>query len=102
MERKPSAAELLREGSLEAYGEVKPDSKKRVVLKGPLASHYRVYRNDAGQIILDPQVLVPAAEAWLFKNKKALASVRKGLEESAGVRARKWRSFASHAGDDIE
>src|ERR1039457_1482292 len=83
MSAKIKAGELVRDADLEGYGEVRTDSKKRVVLKGPVASHSRIYRNAAGQILLDPQVLVPASEAWLFENKKALASVRKGLAESA-------------------
>ena len=71
------AGELVRDGDLEFYGEVKTDSKKRIVLKGPVARHYQVYRNESGQIVLDPQVMVPASEAWLFKNKRA-ARVAKG------------------------
>lgn len=102
MNEKISAGELVRDGNLEFYGEAKTDSKNRLVLKGDVARHYQVYRNEAGQIILDPQVMVPASEAWLFKNKKALASVRRGLEESAAGKARKWRSFAAHAQDPIE
>jgi hypothetical protein len=43
---------------------------------------YRVYQNTLGQIILDPMETIPAHEAWLFKNKKAHASVMTGLEEA--------------------
>lgn len=102
MIEKVKAGELFREGKLEFYGEVTTDSKKRVVLKGPVARHYQVYRNESGQIILDPQVMIPASEAWLFKNKRALASVSKGLEEATAGKARKWRSFASHAEDELD
>ncbi|MEK7383150.1 MAG: hypothetical protein AAB262_07670 [Elusimicrobiota bacterium] len=102
MSDKIKAGELVHDGSLEFYGEVKTDSKNRVVLKGPVSRHYQVYRNESGQIILDPQIMIPASQAWLFGNKKALASVRRGLEESAGGKARKWRSFAAHAGDKLE
>ena len=67
-------------------GSVKPDSKKRVVLPAFLVGEdiiYHIYSNSAGQIVLDPQVTVPASEAWLFKNPDALASVRRGLAEAA-------------------
>ncbi len=96
------AGDLVREGPLEYGGEVKIDAKNRVVLKGPVARHYQIYRNESGQIILDPQIMIPASEAWLFKNKKALSSVRRGLEESAQGKARKWRKFADHADDKLE
>lgn len=67
-------------------GNVKPDSKKRVVLPRFLVGEditYHIYSNSVGQIVLDPQVTVPASEAWLFKNPDAIASVRRGLAEAA-------------------
>lgn len=67
-------------------GNVKPDSKNRVVLPRALVKEdivYHVYSNSAGQIVLDPQVTIPASEAWLFKNPVALAAVRRGLAEAA-------------------
>jgi hypothetical protein len=36
-----------------------------------------------GQIVLDPQVTIPASEAWLFSDPDALASVRRGLSDAA-------------------
>ena len=65
---------------------VKPDSKKRVVLPKSLIKEditYHIYSNDLGQILLDPQVTIPASEAWLFKDPEALASVRRGLADAA-------------------
>ena len=67
-------------------GNVKPDSKKRVVLPSFLVREdiiYHVYSNSVGQIVLDPQVTIPASEAWLFNNPDALASVRRGLSDAA-------------------
>jgi len=66
-------------------GSIKPDSKRRVVLPGFLVREditYHTYSNSAGQIVLDPQVAVPASEAWLFKNPDAIAAVRRGLAEA--------------------
>jgi len=67
-------------------GNVKPDSKRRVVLPSFLVREdiiYHVYSNSVGQIVLDPQVTIPASEAWLFNNPDALASVRRGLSDAA-------------------
>ncbi len=65
---------------------VKPDAKHRVVLKKvevlPDVT-YHVYTNRLGQIVLDPQVAIPASEAWLYTNPAAFASVRRGLAEAA-------------------
>ncbi len=67
-------------------GNVKPDSKKRIVLPSFLVREdiiYHIYSNSVGQIVLDPQVTIPASEAWLFKNPDAIAAVRRGLDEAA-------------------
>lgn len=57
----------------------RPGSKKRAVLKK-----------------------VPAAEAWLYKNKGALAAVRQGLKEAAEGKRSKLKSFAKYANDEID
>jgi hypothetical protein len=65
---------------------VKPDAKKRVVLPKELVGEditFHIYANSDGQIILDPQVTVPASEAWLFNNPEALALVKQGLADAA-------------------
>jgi hypothetical protein len=68
--------------------DVRPDAKKRVTLAKALTGfeedvRFDVYRNDSGQIVLDPQVSIPASEAWLYRNPKALAAVRRGLQDAA-------------------
>ena len=71
---------------------VKPDSKKRVGLAKAHVQEgitYHVYSNSLGQIILDPQVTIPASEVWLFNNPDALASVRRGLSDAAQGRVSK-------------
>ncbi len=65
---------------------VKPDAKKRVTLKRVEVQEgttYHIYSNSIGQIVLDPQVTIPASEAWLFNNPGAIASVRRGLSDAA-------------------
>ena len=79
---------------------VKPDSKKRVVLPNPLVKKgvtYHIYSNSAGQILLDPQVTIPASELWLFENKAALALVDRGMLEDGKVINR--GSFAEYIED---
>ena len=69
-------------GSFREFGEVRPDGKKRIVLKGrPVARHYRIYRNDKGQILLDPQIMIPASSDWLYSSKEALRWVKKNLHQ---------------------
>lgn len=71
---------------------MKPDAKKRVVLPKGLVVEgitYHIYSNSIGQIILDPQVTIPASEAWLFNNPDALASVQRGLSDAAQGRVSK-------------
>ena len=65
---------------------VKPDAKKRILLHKVQMREgitYHVYSNNMGQIILDPQVTIPASEIWLYNNPEALESVRRGLSDAA-------------------
>ncbi len=95
---------LVKDSHFELITEIlKPDAKKRLTL-GQAFAHagvaYNVYRNRLGQIMLDPVKAVPAYEAWLFQNKAALASVKRGLIESAAGRTKKRGSFAAYANGD--
>ena len=91
--RQVSTMTILKDSNLKKIpGNIKPDSKRRVVLPASLVSEdivYHVYSNEAGQILLDPQVMVPASEAWLFRNPEALASVKRGLVDAAEGRISK-------------
>lgn len=85
--------------------DVRPDSKRRVTLGKALAGlgedvRFDVYRNPSGQIVLDPQVSIPASEAWLYRNPKALAAVRRGLEEAAEGKSAPIGSFAEYADEE--
>ena len=84
-----TTAQILREFKPVAI--VRADGKHRVCL-GKIrfahkAAEYKLYTSEDGLIILDPQVSIPAREAWLFKNKKALKSVRSGLDDLKAGRA---------------
>jgi hypothetical protein len=78
----------------------RPDAKKRLsagqAVEEPAAA-YNIYRNALGQIVLDPVRTVPVHEAWIFENKGALASVKRGLADSAAGRTKDLGSFASRA-----
>jgi len=78
-------SQLVKSKDFAEVAEVKSDSKHRVALKRVKRSgkRYRVFENSAGQLLLDPVVTIPASEAWLFENRAALASVRKGLKQAA-------------------
>ena len=84
--------------------DVRPDDRGRVALGKALKDledpSFNVYLDDDGRIVLDPQVSIPASEAWLYRNKKALASIRRGLTEAALGKTRTIGSFAAHAHDD--
>jgi hypothetical protein len=93
--------DTLQDSTLVAR-DLRPDAKKRITLGKALEGYppevqFAVYRTEAGQLILDPMIPVPAREAWLFANPKALAAVRRGLEEGARGEAEPVGSFAAFA-----
>jgi len=51
------------------------------LLKG--SKRVRLYKNDRGEVLLQPVVEIPASEAWLFRNKEAFESVKKGLKDAS-------------------
>ncbi len=61
------------------------DERKRLTLgelpKG--SRRVRVYKNDRGEVLLQPVVEIPASEAWLFQNEEAFESVKKGLKDAS-------------------
>ena len=77
--------ELLKDAQFEEVSESRMDAKHRIVLghaAGSQVTSFRVYRNAHGQIILDPLMTIPAHEAWLFKNKRAMRLVQQGLADA--------------------
>jgi hypothetical protein len=73
--------------------QVKIDKKRRIVLpEESLISNdvtFHVYANSAGQIILDPQISIPASEAWLYTNPEILKAAKRGLQDIAEGRVSK-------------
>jgi hypothetical protein len=67
------------------------DDRNRLTLgefmKG--SKRVRLYMNERGELFLQPVVEVPASEVWLFQNKQAIESVKKGLKDAAEGRISK-------------
>jgi hypothetical protein len=95
-------------------GDAALDDRKRISLTKPLEFlkerlgdqleaevRFGIYVNDAGQVLLSPEVSVPMHEAWLYQNPRALKSVLKGLQESREHKLVDLGSFAKHADKEI-
>lgn len=85
--------------------DIRPDAKKRVTLGKALTGleedvRFDVYRKENGQILLDPQISVPASEAWLYRNPEALAAVQRGIQQAAEGKTVSAGSFASYADEE--
>ncbi len=81
-------------------GSVKPDTRKRIILPSALVQEgvvFHIWHNSRGQILLDPQVTIPASELWLFENKKALASVDRGMAETTRINRGSFAKYVKNA-----
>ncbi len=59
------------------------DSKGRIALGSRFVGRTVIVDDsDPERIVITPAVVIPESEAWLYRNKKALNSVRKGLAEA--------------------
>jgi hypothetical protein len=62
---------------------VKTDGRGRISLgENYKDGSFQVLANQHGEILLRRMISVPAREAWLYENPKALNSVRKGIEQA--------------------
>ena len=96
--------QIIKSQDFTEVAEVRPDDKKRLLLKKvkKAGTMYRIFENSLGQIILDPVVTIPQSEAWLYRNKEAIGSVRKGLKEAGEGKLRKRSSYARFADEPLE
>ncbi len=77
------------------------DSKGRVTLGAAHANKtFRILSDPAGNLVLEPVVAVHEREAWLYRNPDALASVRRGIEQSKRGKGKYLGPFAEFA--DLE
>lgn len=67
------------------------DGRTRVTLGDLVKGFKRVklYESESGEILLQPLSEIPASELWLYKNKEALESVKRGLKDAAEGRVKK-------------
>lgn len=67
------------------------DDRNRLTLgefmKG--SKRVRLYMNERGELFLQPVAEIPASELWLFQNRGAIESVKKGLKDAAEGRVSK-------------
>ncbi len=108
----------VRSNKFQRVGDVALDARKRVSLAKALAAlngnlekksrgnktsdlRFEIHLNDAGQILLSPQI-IPPEEAWLYKNPEALASVRRGLKQLANGKRYNLGIFAEFLDDEID
>jgi hypothetical protein len=60
------------------------DSKGRIALGSRFVGRTVIVDDsDPERIVITPAVVIPESEAWLYRNKKALNSVRQGLAEAS-------------------
>lgn len=81
---------------------LRPDSKGRICL-GQLAegvSSFHLTVDEGQRIVLVPYSEIPSREKWLFENKNALASVKRGLHDSEAGHLSSRGSFAQFADED--
>lgn len=68
------------------------DSRNRIpltkLLVGCDAKTFRIYW-ESDRIILEPLAEIPERELWIYKNKKVLASLERGLKDAANGKTRK-------------
>ncbi len=100
--KKPPTHSIVADGVFQPLGEVRTDSKKRVVLKGKVYKHYSVYQDEEGKILLAPMELIPAREAWLYRNPAALASLREGIKDAEAGRLVRRPSLAKYADEPLD
>jgi hypothetical protein len=59
------------------------DAKGRIMLGSQFAGRMvLVDDSNPAQLILKPAIAIPAADAWLYQNEKALNLVREGLKQA--------------------
>lgn len=81
---------------------VRPDAKGRITL-GKLSegiSSFLVTREKNGRLVLEPRVEIPAREKWLFENREALLSVKRGIEDAKKGTLKSVGSFSKYSDED--
>lgn len=81
----------------------RPDSAGRISIgKEHRDKLFAVQHRPNGDILLSPVVVRHEREAWLYDNPEALASVRRGLEQSARGETHDLGSFAEFVDSEAD
>lgn len=67
---------------METTQSLQADNRGRISLGTAYANGTFLVEKSDDCIIIRPARIIPEREAWLYKNKKALESVRRGLEQA--------------------
>ena len=110
----PMATSIIIDEHFQPVGKSGLDERNRVTLSKAVERlraligdaalsrlHLSIAINRVGQILLTPEVRVPAHEAWLLRSPVALAQVREGIAQAARGEAADAGSFAEFAEDDL-
>ena len=64
------------------------DSKGRITIsnewmpyKNQTVRSFKIYSNGDGDLLLRPEVTIPAREAWIYQNPDVIKSIKKGIKE---------------------
>ncbi len=106
---------VIEDENFKAVGEGTLDGRNRVGLTKAIEAvrallgnislegvRFAISCNSAGQILLSPKTTIPLHEAWLYRNKAAFASVRRGLQQAARGEVESLGSFGKFADDEID
>jgi len=77
------------------------DARGRITLGPRYANRLVIVREHKdGAVEIIPAEAIPAREAWLYKNPKALEAVRAGVEEARAGRFAEASDLTADSGDD--
>ena len=64
------------------------DAKGRITIsnewmpyKNQTVRSFKIYSNGDGDLLLRPEVTIPAREAWIYQNPDVIKSIKKGIKE---------------------
>lgn len=79
------------------------DSKGRITLGRDFANQTVVIDDsNPNQLVIRKMVLIPAEEAWLYENREAMKSLRKGLKQASQMQFSDSASDVDSDADDTE
>jgi len=108
------ATSIIADEHFEPVGQSGLDERNRVTLSKAVEQlraligddalssvHLSIAINRVGQILLTPEIRIPAHEAWLLRNPVAMAQVREGIAQAGRGEASPAGSFAEFVDDDL-